>query len=119
MPSPFETSSAETIPIIFVRPAAWDEISTQLTAAQRRFAAGSGFTAKAGTSALLPGDNGDVGTVLFGIEDDGAHYDPFRPGTLPTLLPAGAYRFANAPHDTRLAALAFALSSIAPPVSIR
>src|SRR5581483_5403200 len=33
----------------------------------------------------------------------------FRPGALPGLLPAGTYRFANAPHDTRLAALAFAL----------
>ncbi len=29
----------------------------------------------------------------------------------PPLLPAGAYRFANAPHDSRLAALAFALGS--------
>src|SRR5262249_57356377 len=30
---------------------------------------------------------------------------------LPSLLPAGIYRFANAPHDERLAALAFALGS--------
>ena len=37
--------------------------------------------------------------------------DPFRPGALPGLLPAGLYRFANAPHDIRLAALAFALGS--------
>ena len=37
--------------------------------------------------------------------------DLFRPGALPGLLPPGVYRFANAPHDTRLAALAFALGS--------
>ena len=37
--------------------------------------------------------------------------DLFRPGTLPGLLPPGIYRFANAPHDARLAALAFALGS--------
>ena len=37
--------------------------------------------------------------------------DRFLPGRLPGLLPAGIYRFANAPHDTRLAALAFALGS--------
>ena len=30
-------------------------------------------------------------------------------GLLPERLPAGAFRFANAPHDTRLACLAFAL----------
>ena len=37
--------------------------------------------------------------------------DRFLPGRLPGLLPAGTYRFANAPHDTRLAALAFALGA--------
>ena len=37
--------------------------------------------------------------------------DLFRPGALPGLLPPGVYRFANAPHDTRLATLAFALGS--------
>ena len=33
------------------------------------------------------------------------------PGKLAELLPSGNYRFANAPHDARLAALAFALGS--------
>ena len=33
----------------------------------------------------------------------------FRPGALAGLVPAGAYRFANAAHDSKLAALAFAL----------
>ncbi|MBA4037515.1 MAG: leucyl aminopeptidase, partial [Bradyrhizobium sp.] len=33
------------------------------------------------------------------------------PGALPGLLPPGVYRFANAPHDARLATLAFALGS--------
>src|SRR5262249_52267180 len=37
--------------------------------------------------------------------------DLFRAGSLPGLLPPGTYRFANAPHDVRLAALAFALGS--------
>jgi leucyl aminopeptidase len=47
---------------------------------------------------------------LFAIEkaaDD--NKDLFRPGALADLLPSGAYRFANSPHDSRLAALAFAL----------
>ncbi len=33
----------------------------------------------------------------------------FSPGRLPQHLPDGVYRFANEPHDARLAALAFAL----------
>ncbi len=37
--------------------------------------------------------------------------DPFLPGRLPQHLPDGVYRFANEPHDARLAALAFALGS--------
>ena len=37
--------------------------------------------------------------------------DLFRPGQLSGLLPPGTYRFANAPHDARLAALAFALGA--------
>ena len=50
--------------------------------------------------------------VLFGIEDQASEWrDLFRPGQLPGLLPAGTYSFANAPHDMRLAALAFALGS--------
>ena len=48
--------------------------------------------------------------MLFGLEDaDDPARDLFRPGALPALLPAGTYRFANAPHDARLGALAFAL----------
>jgi leucyl aminopeptidase len=53
-----------------------------------------------------------LAAVLFGLEDaDDAAKDPFRPGALAGLLPDGTYRFANAPHDARLAALAFALGS--------
>ena len=40
---------------------------------------------------------------------DARDRDPLLPGKLATLLPAGVYRFANAPHDASLAALAFLL----------
>jgi leucyl aminopeptidase len=49
--------------------------------------------------------------VLFGLEAAHEPKDLFRPGLLPQHLPDGVYRFANDPHDTRLAALAFALGS--------
>src|SRR5262249_14375327 len=77
-----------------------------------QFAAANGFAAKPGAHLALPDSSGQIVQVLFGLEDDGARSrDLFRPGALPGLLPAGVYRFANAPHDTRLAALAFALGS--------
>jgi leucyl aminopeptidase len=60
----------------------------------------------------LPSSDGQVAQILFGLEDEtGKYRDLFRPGLLPGLLPPGVYRFANAPHDTRLATLAFALGA--------
>ena len=55
--------------------------------------------------------NGGLGGVLFGIESPDDTADPFLPGMLPQHLPDGIYRFANEPHNVRLAALAFALGA--------
>ncbi|CCD92395.1 Leucine aminopeptidase [Bradyrhizobium sp. ORS 375] len=113
MPSIFETSSAASaIPITFVSKTSWPEIKAGLSTEARNFAEANVYTAKPGSCLILPGADGRIAQVLFGIEaDDARHRDLFRPGTLPGLLPAGTYRFANAPHDSRLAALAFALGS--------
>ncbi len=78
----------------------------------RAFADAAGFEPKPGRHLLLPGAEGELGGVLFALEAaDDPGKDPFRPGALSGLLPAGAYRFANTPHDSRLAALAFALGA--------
>src|SRR3954452_3583188 len=109
MPSVFETSPT-AIPITFVTKSSWDEVAERLPAAQRQFATSSAFTAKPGGYLALPAPDGAIAQVLFGLEDESARSrDLFRPGALPGLLPSGIYRFANAPHDARLAALAFAL----------
>ncbi len=98
--------------ITFASKSTWDAVSATLPATARRFAAANTFTAKPGQYLALPADDGSLAHVLFGIEDSSSEWrDPFRPGQLPGLLPAGTYSFANAPHDTRLAALAFALGS--------
>ncbi|MHC6152269.1 leucyl aminopeptidase family protein [Bradyrhizobium elkanii] len=110
MPSVFETATTAATPITFVTKATWDAIRGELPAPARQFAAANGFAAKAGKLLVLPAADGGIAQVLFGLEDaDHKARDPFRPGALPGLLPPGVYRFANAPHDTRLAALAFAL----------
>lgn len=107
----FDTSPGETIvPITFVTSATWPGLSAALPVAARRFAEANGFKAKPGAYLALPTSEGGIDQVLFGIEDDtGKARDLFRPGQLPSLLPPGVYRFANAPHDVRLATLAFAL----------
>jgi leucyl aminopeptidase len=113
MPSLFETASAsQAIPITFASKANWDAVKKALPAEQRQFAEANGFAAKPGKCLVLPAANGAIAQVIFGIEEEAAKSrDPFRTGALPGLLPAGTYRFANAPHDARLAALGFALGS--------
>jgi leucyl aminopeptidase len=113
MPSVFETSpSAAAIPITFVTKATWEAIRNGLPAEAQKFALANGFAAKPGKCLTLPAPDGGIAQVLFGLEDEASRSrDLFRPGALPGLLPPGVYRFANAPHDTRLAALAFALGS--------
>ena len=113
MPSVFETAPATSaIPITFATKSTWEAIRAGLPAQARQFAIANGFAAKPGACLTLPAADGEIAQVVFGLEDaNGKSRDLFRPGLLPGLLPAGIYRFANAPHDTRLAALAFALGS--------
>jgi leucyl aminopeptidase len=113
MHSVFETEPAvSAVPITFATKATWQAICETLPAQARQFAKSNGFAAKPGACLTLPAADGQIAHVLFGLEDETAGYrDPFRPGSLPGLLPAGVYRFANATHDTRLATLAFALGS--------
>ncbi|RTL53613.1 MAG: leucyl aminopeptidase family protein [Bradyrhizobiaceae bacterium] len=117
MTAVFETdTSASAIPISFVTKSSLETVLSALPGPAQVFARASGFTAKAGKHLLLPDAQGGIAHVLFGLEDrpeskPGAWADRFRPGQLPNLLPKGVYRFANVPHDTRLAALAFALGS--------
>lgn len=113
MHSAFETSTTATaVPITFATKSTWKAISATLPAVARQFAEANAYAAKPGQYLALPGADGTLAHVLFGLEDESKEWrDLFRPGQLPGLLPAGVYRFANAPHDIRLAALAFALGS--------
>ncbi len=113
MPPVFETApAASAIPITFATKTTWDAVSAGLSAQARQFALANGFDAKPGKCLILPTADGQIAQVIFGLEDESSKSrDLFRPGALPGLLPAGVYRFANAPHDSRLAALAFALGN--------
>jgi leucyl aminopeptidase len=113
MPSAFESAPATpAIPITFATKSSWEAVRGSLPPQAAQFALANGFAAKPGACLVLPRADGQIDQVLFGLEDDGAKSrDLFRPGALPGLLPPGVYRFANAPHNARLAALAFALGS--------
>jgi leucyl aminopeptidase len=104
--------AASTVPITFVKKTTWSSARDGLDSRTRAFVDACGFDPLPGRHLLLPSADGQLAGVLFGLEaDDDPNKDLFRPGTLWGLLPAGNYRFANAAHDSRLAALAFALGS--------
>jgi leucyl aminopeptidase len=102
---------AASIPIWFVTAATWRDVSAGLDHNAGAFAQTAGFEPLPGRHALLPGPDGTLAGVLFGLEDEGKPFNPFLPGTLAGVLPRGVYRFGNAAHDPRLAALAVALGA--------
>jgi len=103
--------SVATVPIWFVNTSNWREIRAGLDRGACTFAEASGFEPRAGRHAFLPGADGTLAGVLFAEENDRKTSDPFLAGKLAGLLPRGAYRFANAPHDARLAMLGLALGA--------
>ncbi len=111
-PTLFPRGQAAAVPITFVNAATWADQRAGLDSHAQAFATASGFEPKAGRHLVLPSPDGGLGGVLFGLEPaDDPHLDLFRPGSLSSLLPAGSYRFANSPHDSKLAALAFVLGT--------
>jgi leucyl aminopeptidase len=111
---PFFTSAgkAHAVPILFVNTANYAQATKILDQRERAFVRAAGFEPKPGRHLVVPAADGKLAGVLFGIENAGEPVkDRFRPGQLVGILPAGTYRFANAPHDTRLAALSFALGA--------
>ena len=104
----FVVRSKTALPIWFVTQASFAKVVTRLDKRTRGFVKASGFEPRPGRHLILPGPGG-AGGALFGLEGAKDDKNAFLPGLLPGVLPAGTYRFANAPHDARLAALAFAL----------
>ena len=110
MPLSFAPPDANAAPVWFVTAESWPAIEMAIGPAATRYAAACGFEAKPGRLQLLPGNDGGLAGALFGLADKNAKgRDPFAAGRLATTLPAGVYRFANAPHEPELAALAFLL----------
>src|ERR1019366_10569410 len=107
-----KAGDAPAVPILFVTATTFDEATKMLDEREHVFVRAAGFEPKPGRHLMVPAADGKLAGVLFVIEAaDDAVKDPFRPGQLVNLLPPGTYRFANTPHDARLAALAFALGA--------
>ncbi|AWN44249.1 leucyl aminopeptidase family protein [Methylobacterium durans] len=100
------------IPICCVGSALWPEVEATLSPFQRAFLKATDFAPKVGRLAMLPGDDGSLARILFGLGDaEGPARDRLAAGKLPSLLPPGSYRFEPAGIDPAEAALAWLLGS--------
>ncbi len=98
------------IPLHVVSKAGWPALSERLAPMARRFAAAQGFAARPGQHLVLPDAGGAIAAVLLGAEGESARRrDPFAPGRLAALLPAGDYRLEGEIDDQALAALGWLL----------
>ena len=104
----FAAAGERTTPIWFIHAGNAEAVMAGFGDRERAFAKATGFEPKPGKLLLIPALDGKLAGVLFGLEKPEDPIDTFRPGALINLLPAGSYRFANAPHDARLAVLALA-----------
>ncbi|KAA0124497.1 leucyl aminopeptidase family protein [Methylobacterium sp. P1-11] len=101
----------QAVPVTLVTSGGWAEVESSLEPTQRSFARVTGFKPKAGSLALLPGPDGSLARVLFGLGDpEAAAYDRLLVGKLPGLLPEGVFRLDNAPEPAE-AALAWLMGS--------
>jgi leucyl aminopeptidase len=103
---------APSVPIRGVATAERATLANSLDQSAAAWVAANDFTAAAGTVLLLPGSDGGLASVLFGLGDPAADpRSPLLPGKLPAALPGGAYRLESGFGDLKAATLAFALGA--------
>ncbi|HXA39160.1 MAG TPA: M17 family metallopeptidase [Phenylobacterium sp.] len=105
-----DAADGSTIPVQAMTEAETGPALESIPAGAKAFAAISDFKGKAGQLLLVPGADGALAHVLFGL---GAGGDPMAFRTLAGKLPAGTYRIARVPNGMSIdqIALAFALGS--------
>lgn len=101
--------TAATRPITIVTAETLPEVIAGLSDAARRWLEVTGYAAKKGKIAMVPGPAGDIERVLIGADSKTA--DPMLAARLPATLPEGLYAFDPVPEQAELQTLAFAMGS--------
>ena len=105
---------SQAIPVYICRPDEWRELEAQFSPMQRAFAQARNFSGEAGQRIRMPGDDGEIDYVLFGVgpaeKDD---MGPIRTGQLSSFLPKGLYYFEHLPEgwSSRLAATGWGMGA--------
>lgn len=104
-----ETTDQSAVPLVAVKPAAFDQWRDNAPARHRAWVDAHGFTCKAGKWAALPNDHGAIESVVFG---DGGDAWIERLARMASELPPGEYRLDAdwGPEQRLLAALGWGLA---------
>lgn len=105
-----KTDLPDATPIIAVTEETLDGVLSGLHDSARHWCSFHAFSGKPATSLPVPGANGEVAAVLFGVEETGLPH-PFALGALVKGLPKGDYALADGFPEPEQAALGFGLSS--------
>lgn len=102
-------ASDAAVPVHVVSAETWPALQGRLSPAHRNFASAQGFAARSGQHCVLPDSQGALAAVVLGVETGARRRDPFAPGRLSSLLPAGDYALEGEIDDVALAALGWLL----------
>jgi leucyl aminopeptidase len=104
--------TAPAIPIHAVTPEGLSVMRAMVEEREAGWATATGFRASPGAILLVPGADGGLESVYFGIgAADAPERTPLLPGKLPAALPAGTYRLGEGFDQPALAALAWGLGA--------
>ncbi len=105
-------ASTSPIPVILASSDDWQIICAKLPKAAQRLAELTGFAGQNGRYLIIPNARGDISSVLLGHEPVSTPYrDPFGPGRLSGVLPAGDYVFRGRLHDANATSLSWMLNA--------
>jgi leucyl aminopeptidase len=107
-PSPFGAAGSAPRKVYAVTPAELEE--GRLDPAALAWAKAAGFAGETGALLLVPGENGDVASALFGLGSNPAEA-PFIGGKLAKLLPAGEWQIETTAMTPEQAVLGFGLGT--------
>ena len=89
------------------------DLSAFVTAAQAAWLEATGWKAKPGNYALLPGENGLAGVILALSDDEPSPATAIQLGALPAALPEGTYALNDFPGDAEDVVLAWLMGAYA------
>ncbi|MES2998056.1 MAG: leucyl aminopeptidase family protein [Pseudomonadota bacterium] len=110
MLSCFIDQAERSTPIVSLIPKQWDSWLAKQTQANKQWLSALNFDVKPGSTALLPGSDGQIKQVLIILNDEA---DFWSLGSLPSVLPQGYYHYTNSQNKNLLhrAAMAWGLGA--------